>query len=135
MLQPDITRVKQFLQDVDLNVFVDRTNAQDDLDATEVVVPSEIPLNMLVVVRPGTGALVNEAFWLARVIEVLDSGRYKLRYFKHDSSKKKWAPGIGKAWYGTCSHDAILLAGVNMNEDGSITAASLRHINFVVKND
>ena len=83
----------------------------------------------------GTAALPSETFWLARVIDILDSGTYKLRYFKQQGATKRWAPGIGKTWYGTCTNASILVAGVNMNEDSTITAASMRLINYVLQND
>jgi hypothetical protein len=96
----DIVWVKQFLQDVDLNVFVDWTNAQDDLDTAEVVVSIEIPLNMLVIVRLGIGTLTNETFWL-ELLKCLTVGDTSW-----DTSNMTEKRGM------TCFHEAILLLGV-----------------------
>ena len=146
MCVSNATKVKEFLQDVPLNVYTTRNNIQDDIDPSELLIPVEVPVNMMVAVRvgmqnnntvnkifnekhtniiAGTGALQTEKFWLARVIDILDSGTYKLRYFKQQGGTKKWIPGIGKSWYGTCSNASILVAGVNLNEDSTITAASM----------
>ena len=37
----------------------------------------------------GIRAFQTKKFWLARVIDILDSGTYKLRYFKQQSRTKK----------------------------------------------
>ena len=89
MVSPNAEHVKHLLQDVELNVYTDRTNSQDNLPSEELVVSAEILLDMLVVVRPGKAAFANEKFWLARVVEVLDSGNYKLCYFKFNGKKKQ----------------------------------------------
>jgi len=56
--------VQELLQDVTINVSVDRLNAQDDIASEELHVPAELPLNMLVALRPGNMKEINEHFWL-----------------------------------------------------------------------
>ena len=98
-----------------------------------MTIPSEIPVGMVVAVWSSVGS--DDFFWIAKVTNVTAAGNYKLRYYKYNISTKAWAPGRGKYWKGTCSHGAIIHAGINFNENQTITAAILRHINNNVTNN
>ena len=64
---PNTERIKALLQDVTVHVSVNRINAQDHLPSEELVVPHELPLNMLVILRPGIMKEVYETFWLGNI--------------------------------------------------------------------
>ena len=125
-------------------------NAQDCLDSQDLVIPTKLPVNMLVIVRPNSENQ-NELFWLGIILFLVDlclifllgkvesgpngKGAYKLRYYKCNTSTSCWAPGQGKLWSGTCKIGGVLLAGVNLTEKGRITAKTMSHINYILAND
>jgi hypothetical protein len=131
--KPDQGHVRQILQDVDLNVYTTTTNPQDKLPSTKVCMPHTIPIGMLVAVRPETGS--TDPFWLARVTDLTEKGVYKLHYYKYHPANKCWKPGRGSHWKGSCSYGSILYAGINLNENSTMAAASARHVQYFVRKD
>ena len=71
----NIVRVKEILEDHELNVFLQRNNAQDNLDFNEIELPAIIPVGIVIAVRPPPDWEV-DLFWLAKVTEVLPSKKY-----------------------------------------------------------
>ena len=61
--------------------------------------------------------------------------QYKLRYYSCNKHNNSWKPGVESTWYGTCNHEAILLAGVVLTSTQKITAATEKHITNILQND
>jgi len=59
---------------------------------------------------------------------------YKIRYYQYHH-KNHWNPGRGKNWVGSCTRDAVLVAGVSLNSQNNLSVQTLRHIDFVLEND
>jgi hypothetical protein len=151
--------VRQLLQDVDLHVFIQRRNAQDDLLPEEVSnsflfqfsfcvlilinlqvqLPNILPVDMIIAVIPTEDSI--DPYWIAQITEVIENEirgqhriNYKLRYYKYDTKTKAWKLGQGRGYQGDCVHDAVLLAGVNFTDSGVITAVCNRQILHALKN-
>lgn len=58
------TEVNKLLQNTSVLVHTDRKSALDSLELNEIAIPSTLPINMIVAVRPGADKLPNEIFWL-----------------------------------------------------------------------
>ena len=64
LYEPNMVHVNQLLQNVDVNITTSRNTAIDDIASDELVIPEILPVNMLVILRPGKEKLINEKFWL-----------------------------------------------------------------------
>jgi len=133
MAFPNLFTVKAILQDVDINMWLENRNAQDDMDIEEIILPENIPNGSVIVVRPSTGSL--DLFWIAQVESQSTNKRYQLHYLKKNEKSKVWSLGKGNYWRGTCSKESVLHVGVNFNENGTMTAASRRIIENIVSKD
>jgi len=52
------------LQVKSVHVTSSRNTAVDSLESGELVIPKDLPINMLVILRLSSAALPNEKFWL-----------------------------------------------------------------------
>lgn len=52
------------LQIVDVEITASRNSAIDSIPSEQLIIPAVFPINMLVILRPGREASVNEKFWL-----------------------------------------------------------------------
>jgi hypothetical protein len=150
MYTPNQSCVDDLLQTKTLHITASRKSAVDSINAEELVVPDVLPQNMLVVLRPHASALLNEKFWLGtcfyfalyinnKILGRIDSepndiGVYKVRFYRYQH-KTNWAPGRGKIWYGTCTQESVLLAGVTLTNTNNLTAQTLRHIDYILQKD
>ena|ERR1700678_4405142 len=133
MVMPNLVTVKDILQDVGVNVFTHPShNSQDKLDSSELQLPDTFPENMVVAIQPNEE--YDEKYWLAKIIEQITPTTYRVHYFKYHGKQQNYKLDRGKNAKGICPIGAIMVAGVNFNENGSVTAASLRHINYAVIN-
>jgi len=60
---------------------------------------------------------------------------YRVRYYDWSRNHKCWLLQRGKGAYGTCPHESILLFGVEFNSNGTLTAATLNHLNYVLSKE
>ena len=61
---PDQHNIKELLQVKSIYVTSSCSMVIDSLESGELVIPEDLPINMLVILRPSSAALLNENFWL-----------------------------------------------------------------------
>lgn len=90
--------------------------------------PLNIPVGMVVAVRPDNNS--TDQYWLATVTEVCQTTpiKYNLRYYQFNKSKKHWILMKGKQAYVVVKLAGILFAGVEFNQNMTISAASMKCI-------
>ena len=60
-----------------------------------------------------------------------NNGIYQVRYYSYNH-KTKWVLGRGPGWYGTCSRDAVLVAGFTLTKHNELTKTTIKHIDYVL---
>lgn len=126
--------MKQFLQPTVLNVVVAEHSAMGKVRNELVTVPQVVPVGMVVAVKPDDGA---DQYWLAKVSEVTSKQplKYKLHYYEHNKQLKAWKLMKGKFSVGSCPHGAVLFAGVEFNQNGSMKKDSAEKIKYMLTKD
>jgi hypothetical protein len=95
-----------------------------------VVIPDFLPENMIVAIRPSEE--YQDKYWIAKILKQSSDRNYRVHYYKYNGAKKSFTLCRGKDAKGICPIGAILVAGVNLNVNGNVTAASLRHIEYAL---
>jgi hypothetical protein len=125
--------VKQFLQDTDIHITVDRHSSQRHIDADMLTIPAEITDNMVVAVTPAKKS--GEKYWIAQVLGKKEDNPvvYSLRYYDYSKQKKGWVLMKENNAYGTCPHSAILYAGIEFNLNNTMKAHCLEHLQAITE--
>jgi hypothetical protein len=99
----------------------------------QIQLPDTIPEHMLVAIRPDPN-LYRESFWIAKVLDQLDSGKYRIRFYECHKGGK-WKKANGKHNVIIVNKDTILYAGVVLNQNQTMSVGSQRHIDYVLKKE
>lgn len=124
----DPGHVRTLLNDVDLDIWFEDRNPQQELDSVEIQMPDSIPDYTLVAIRPDP-QLYQEPFWIAQILYQISAKKYRIRYY---GCKKggKWKKLTGKENEVTINKNTIVYAGVVLNQNQTMSAGSQKHIAY-----
>lgn len=123
---PDHVRV--LLKDVDLDIWFEDRNPQQELESEDIQMPDPIPSYTLVAIRPDP-KYYSEPFWIAQILHQISVNKYRIRYYGCKQGGK-WAKLTGKTNEVTIHKDTIVYAGVVLNQNQTMSAGSQKHINY-----
>lgn len=123
--------LKQLLQDVDVHIVTTNHNSQHLIDAELVTIPAEIPNLINIAVQPSAGYF--DLYWLACVENKKTTQPlvYNLQYYQYNKTKKGWNLMCGNQAYGTTPHNAILLVGIEFNNNISLKADHVKLLQYI----
>lgn len=123
--------MKQLLQDADIHIVATQHNSQHLIDVELVTIPSEIPDLMNIAVQPSAG--YSDLYWLARVESKKTDQPlvYNLQYYQYNKTKKGWNLMRSNQAYSTVPHNAILLAGIEFNNNMSLKADYVKQLQHI----
>jgi hypothetical protein len=126
MTTSDPEHVRALLKDVDLDIWLEDHNPQQELESEEIQMPDPIPDYTLVAIRPDP-KLYSEPFWIAQILYQVSANKYRIRYY---GCKKggKWQKLTGKTNEVTIHKATIVYAGVVLNQNQTMSAGSQKHI-------
>ena len=131
IVDPEI--VNRFLQPTIVNIVVEDQTAISKVRNELVIIPELIPVGMVIAVSPNNG---EDPYWLACVTAIISHQpiKYKLHYYERNKQHKVWKLMKGKYSSGTCPHGAVLFAGVEFNQNGSMKKDSTEKISYMLSN-
>ena len=105
-------------------VITQRNSIGAALTNHDIPVPSQIPVDMVVALTPAKSS--KEMFWIAKVCSVKSEIplQYNVRYYHFSKQKKCWVLMKGAGAYGFAPHSAIIAAGLQFNNNFTLTSAS-----------
>lgn len=128
-------KIQEFLQDTDISMATSSRSAQEVIDSSLLSIPETIPVGSIIACLASKAS--KQRYWIAKVLNVHAEHPviYKVRYFDWSVNLKAWTLQRGKNAYGTCPHESVLLFGVQFNTNGTMTAATMNHLNYVLHNN
>ena len=108
-----------------MNIVLSRNNSIGAAKNHVVPIPSYIPVGMIIAVQPSRTSV--ESYWLAVVTSKRSNSPlvYNVRYYNQKKVSAKWQLMRGPGAYGYVPHGAVIGAGVELNNDGSMKKSSL----------
>jgi hypothetical protein len=131
--QIDQEIVKTFLQDVSIHLTVEERSSQNHVDVDLITIPSIIPNKMVIAVKPTK--ISTDKYWLAQVVDKKDDDplTYNLHYYTYSKQKKGWVLMKGNNAWGTTPHSAVIYAGIEFNQNQTMKAHCIRHLQHLTK--
>ncbi len=126
-------RIKEYIQDTEIKFIVTNENSMSHIAPEMISIPARIPIDTDVAVCPTKKS--TDQYWLANITGILqeDPLVYELHYYNFNKQKKVWIKMKGNGAYGKCPHKAVIMAGINFNKDGSLTAHSKQQLTHVLQ--
>ena len=131
MATADPDRVRALLKDVDLDIWLEDRNPQQQLESEEIQMPNPIPDYTLVAICPDPD-LYCDPYWIAQILYQVSVNRYCIQWYECKQGGK-WKKLTGKANEVTVHKSTILYAGVVLNQNQTMSAGSQKHIDYYVK--
>jgi hypothetical protein len=127
--------IKNYLQDTLIRVVVGNINSTTSAANYHIPVPARIPEKINIAVRAPANS--QDCYWVAIVLSEKSEQPlvYNLRYYNYNKSKKNWVLMKGTSAYGWVSHSAVLVAGLEFNNDNSMKAGSVKHVTAALDAD
>ena len=123
--------------------------AVEKMDSQYLQIPASIPDDSIIACIPEPSS--KDFYWIAKIISTHSTNplTYKVRYYDWSGNSHAWILMRGKRAYGifsivfvknfyllyitgTCPHEGVLLYGVQFNNNGTLTAATQNHLNYVL---
>ena len=124
--------INNYLQDTTVKVVLGSNSSAASASNYNIPVPALVPNEMVVAVI--ATAASNDKYWVAKVLNVKSDEplTYNLRYYSFSKAKKGWMIMRGTTAYGSVAHSAIMVAGLEFNQDLSMKASSVKRISHAL---
>ena len=121
-------QLQALMQDVSVSITIGQHSSVSNATAYPIPVPTELPVGMMVAVKAANNSA--DKFWIAVIQSERsdDPLQYNLRYYAFNKSKKGWYLMKGASAYGWAPHEAILVAGLELNQNCSMRESSIKRI-------
>ena len=125
--------IGQYLQDTDIHMATSTRTALERMDSSFLTIPEQVQPNTIIACVASKSS--QDRYWIAQILEVQseDPNVYKVRFYDWSVNQRSWTLQRGKRAHGSCPHDSVILLGVQFNLNGSLTAATVNHLNFVLQ--
>lgn len=121
------------MQDVSIRITVEEHSSQHHVDLDLLTIPAVIASKMVIAVKPTKTS--TDKYWIAQVVsqKCSDPLEYNLHYYQYSKQKNGWVLMKGNKAWGSAPHSAVIYAGVEFNQNQTIKAHCMRHLQQVTK--